>query len=229
MADDRRPAALLFDMDGTLIDTEHLWLEAETAVMAGFAVQWTAQDQAHCLGGPLGRVADYMAIRAGVAGSSDDIAVRLLAHVGDLFRREPLRWRPGARELLTSAHDAGIPCALVSATWRSVMQVALAQCAAELSGWAFDVTVAGDEVCEGKPHPEPYLRAAALLHVGIASCAVVEDSPVGVASGTASGAFVVAVPHLVTVPTGRRTVIVPSLTEVTLESIRLWMDDAPLA
>ena len=217
------PVALLFDMDGTLIDSEHLWLEAETSVMTELGVVWTADDQAHCLGGPLGRVADYMAMRAGISASSAQVGERLLARVGELFRREPLMWRPGARELLSTARDAEVPCALVSATWRSVMTVALDQCASELDGWAFDVTVAGDEVRQGKPHPEPYLTAADLLGVDIAACAVLEDSPVGVASGAASGAFVVAIPHLTGVPASERTVIVPSLVGVDLDRISAWM------
>jgi beta-phosphoglucomutase-like phosphatase (HAD superfamily) len=87
---------------------------------------------------------------------------------------------------------------------------------------AFDITVAGDEVDEGKPHPEPYLAAARLLGVPIEACIVIEDSPTGVASGQASGAYVVAVPHLVAIPQHPRRRVLESLDGVTLAELRGW-------
>ena len=87
---------------------------------------------------------------------------------------------------------------------------------------AFDTTVAGDEVDEGKPHPEPYLEAARRLGVDIDECVVIEDSPTGVASGQASGAYVVAVPHLVDIPPHERRRVIASLEGVTLADLRAW-------
>ena len=87
----------------------------------------------------------------------------------------------------------------------------------------FTITVAGDEVAHTKPHPRPYWQAAAALGVDIANCVVIEDSPTGVTSGQASGAFVIAVPHIAPVQADQRTVVVSSLTEVTLDRISEWI------
>ena len=218
-----QPAAILFDMDGTLVDTEHVWLEGEILTMDSLGGTWTPADQAICLGGPLERVADYMVAQSGTDISSDVVGSRLIATMETLFRREDPTWQPGARELLAAACSAGVPTALVSASWRDLMD---AVTEAVVRGFGFDpftVTVAGDEVSDTKPHPMPYWQAAAALGVDIANCVVIEDSPTGVASGQASGAFVIAVPHLAAVQADSRTVVVSSLTDVTLDRISEWM------
>jgi HAD superfamily hydrolase (TIGR01509 family) len=218
------PAAVLFDLDGTLLDSEDLWWQAECEVVQGWGGTWTRADQAHCLGGPLERVTAYMASSAGPGTSPEDIGARLLATMEALLRAGDLQWRPGALELLTECRAAGVPTALVSASHRRLLD-AVAEAVADHPGMphpAFDVTVAGDEVNQGKPHPEPYLEAARRLGVAIDDCIVIEDSPTGVASGQASGAFVVAVPHLVDVEAHPRRCVVETLDGVGLTQLRSW-------
>lgn len=218
------PAAVLFDLDGTLIDSEGLWWDAECRTVQTWGGTWTHEDQAHCLGGPLERVTTYMAERTRAPLSPDAISEMLLGTMEHLLRTGDLEWRPGALALLTQCRLEAVPTALVSASHRRLLD-AVADAVAHQPGVprpAFDVTVAGDEVNESKPHPEPYVEAARRLGLDIRDCVVIEDSPTGVASGQASGAFVVAVPHIVDIPQAPRRVVTASLEGVTLGDIRAW-------
>ena len=218
------PAAVLFDLDGTLLDSEDLWWDAECRVVSSWGGTWTREDQAHCLGGPLERVTTYMARETGSPHTPERIGAELLAEMESLLRSGELQWRPGGLELLTECRAAGVPTALVSASHRRLLD-AVADAVAHHPGMpdpAFDTTVAGDEVDQGKPHPEPYLEAARRLGVPIDDCVVIEDSPTGVASGQASGAFVLAVPHLVDIPPQERRHVIASLEGVTLDDLRAW-------
>jgi HAD superfamily hydrolase (TIGR01509 family) len=191
-----RPAAVLFDMDGTLIDSEGLWLAAEQDVMGRLGASWSEADQRHCLGGPLERVADYMVARSGTDLTSETVGAMLLDGMEERFRAEPVTWRPGAQALLIDARAEGIPTALVSASWNRLIDALRARIDGEIGQSAFDVVVAGDEVDQGKPHPEPYLTAAARLGVDPSDCLALEDSPTGVTSAAAAGCRVVAIPHI---------------------------------
>ena len=106
-----RPAAVLFDMDGTLIDSEHLWLRAEILTMERLGGSWSEADQAACLGGPLERAVDYMIERAGGGHDPADVAGHLLDDMESLLRSSPLVWQPGARALLLDARSQDIPTA----------------------------------------------------------------------------------------------------------------------
>lgn len=195
------PAAVLFDMDGTLIDSEGLWLIAEQRTMSELGAGWDESDQAACLGGPLERVVSYMLARAGLEGSHGPaVEAALLGHIEGLFLSEPLIWRPGALELLGEARELGIPSALVTASWRRLIDAVHASMVREFGSDPFDVIIGGDEVEQSKPHPAPYLRAAECLGVPVARCLAIEDSPTGIAAAVASGAGVVAVPHLAAAP-----------------------------
>lgn len=219
--------AVLFDLDGTLIDSEGLWFRAECRVVDGLGGTWTPQDQAHCLGGPLERVSAYMVERTGSTRPAEDIGVELLDTMESLLRREPLEWRPGARELLAECRAQGIPTALVSASHRRLLDAVADAIARDVhadDGHAFRVTVAGDEVDNGKPHPEPYVAAARSLGVPIERCVVLEDSPTGVASGQGSGAFVVAIPHIVHIDRAPRRRVIDTLDGVTVAHLRQWRD-----
>lgn len=219
------PAAVLFDLDGTLIDSEGLWWVAECRVVAGLGGQWSPQDQQECLGGPLERVSTYMAQLTGTSVPVEEIGRRLLDEMEALLREGPLEWRPGAPELVRACHAQGVPTALVSASYRQLLHAVTEVVDRETGGRSFDVSVAGDEVSDSKPHPEPYLTAAALLGVNIADCVVIEDSPTGVAAGQASGAYVVAVPHMVDIEQAPRRTVCRTLSGVSLQDLARWMTE----
>ena len=115
------PAAVLFDLDGTLLDSEDLWWEAECRVVGGWGGEWTREDQAHCLGGPLERVTVYMAERTSAPHTPEAIGEELLAAMEGLLRAGDLSWRPGALELLTACRAGHVPTALVSASLRRLL------------------------------------------------------------------------------------------------------------
>ncbi|SHG21135.1 HAD family hydrolase [Geodermatophilus nigrescens] len=190
-------AAVLFDMDGTLVETEQHW----GAALFGLARR---------LGGELSPAA-----REATVGTSMRTALGILyadlgvdrehvweadaadveATVAGLLAGD-VPWRPGARELLTEVRAAALPTALVTTTPRALADLVIARISADLDVPPFDLTVCGDEVPARKPDPAPYLQATAALGVDPAACVVVEDSAAGVAAGLAAGAAVLGVPSL---------------------------------
>jgi HAD superfamily hydrolase (TIGR01509 family) len=182
------PAAILWDMDGTLIDTEPHWIEAETELCAAHGVVWTHEDGIGLVGNPLSISAVALQAR-GLDMPVPDIIDALLAHVAACVRRE-MPWEPDARRLLDWAVEREIPCALVTMSYRF-----LADALTDVAPY-FGTVVAGDDVTHGKPHPEPYLMAAERLGVPIERCLAIEDSPSGIRSANASGARAVGVRRL---------------------------------
>ncbi|HEX8345745.1 MAG TPA: HAD family phosphatase [Actinoplanes sp.] len=181
---------MLFDMDGTLVDSEKVWDVALTELAAHAGGELSAAARRAIIGSDM---ATTMRILHDDIGQPDRDATAdaawLNQRVLDLFARG-LVWRPGAAELLAAVRAAGLPTALVTSTARSLVEVALDTLGRE----NFDVVVCGDEVSVPKPDPAPYLTAAKLLGVPIGRCVAVEDSPTGVSSARASGAAVLAVP-----------------------------------
>jgi HAD superfamily hydrolase (TIGR01509 family) len=219
------PGAVLFDMDGTLIDSEHLWLQAEQRIMSDLGGSWTDADQGHCLGGPLERVAQYMIASVGSTRSVQQVGLDLMDEVEYLMRKEPIIWRPGARELLTEATELGISTALVTASWRRLVMALHERLAEDIGADPFTVIVPGDEVSRGKPHPDPYLSAMNLLGKVPIHCMAIEDSPTGVAAAVASGCRVVAVPHIAIIEAQLSLCVVESLEGETIQS--LWQGFTP--
>ena len=154
------PAAVLWDMDGTLVDTEPYWFAAEYRSVESFGNTWSDEHAHAVVGFDLFDTAGYIIKHGGVDLEPVAVVEYLLDAVIHACQ-ERLPWRPGARELLQELHSLGVPCALVTMSWRRFAEAVLA----ELPSNTFAATVFGDEVTHGKPHPEPYLKAAALLSI----------------------------------------------------------------
>jgi HAD superfamily hydrolase (TIGR01509 family) len=207
--------AVLFDMDGLLVDSEPLWFEVECSVMARLDGQWSEADQKALIGGSLPRTVSYLLDRASRPASREEVGRWLVDGMTSLLTSRPLVTRPGARELLAEVSAAGVPHALVTSSERPVMDAVLRRLDV-----AFDATVCADDVVRGKPDPEPYLRAAALLGADPPSCVALEDSPNGVASAEAAGCRLIAVPSLVPILPGPGRVVAASLSQVSLATLR---------
>jgi HAD superfamily hydrolase (TIGR01509 family) len=209
------PKAVLWDMDGTLVDTEPYWMNAEHELVGEYGGVWTDELAHQLVGNALLVSARIIRDNSPVTLSPEEIVDRLLESVIRQMR-EHIPWRPGAAELLNEAVSQGIPNALVTMSYKSFAQVM----ADELPEGTFAAIVTGDTVTHGKPHPEPYLKAAQLLGVDPADCLAVEDSPTGATSAVASGARTVAVPHIVDVPDDIGAAVVTGLEGQSLT--QLW-------
>lgn len=210
------PQAVLFDMDGTLVDSERVW---DTGI----------EELAGLLGGALDP-----AVRARMVGTNEDASVvMLLESLGIPLTEAPHRqtwlrtrmkelfaqgvdWKPGARELLLECRAAGIPTALVTSTPRELADVIIGLVGPE----KFDLTLCGDEVEQRKPDPEPYLTAAAKLGVDIERCVALEDSVSGVGSALASGAVTLAIPSEVELPVDLEVLRLDTLEGIDLAYLR---------
>lgn len=189
-----RPAAVLWDMDGTLVDTEPFWLAAETELVHAWGGHWSMEDSLTLVGSSLTNSARVLQSR-GVDLEPEEIVQLLTTRVLEQLE-ETVPWRPGSREMLTAVRESGVPTALVTMSIRRMAD----RIAASAGFPAFDVVIAGDEVTNGKPDPEAYLRAAIALDVEITDCIAIEDSEFGVAAAVASGATTLALPLHVRLP-----------------------------
>ena len=224
------PAAVLFDMDGTLVQTEDLWYDAEAEIMAALDVEWGPDHQAELVGGPLEAAVDYMVRHTDGALTHEAMMALLLDTMERNLRTRPVEWCPGARELLLALEVAGVPCALVSASWRRLVEAVHDAVLHEVGHEMFATSVAGDEGERTKPFPDPYLLAAERIGVDPAHCVVLEDSHTGVAAGVASGALVVAIPSLVPIEGTDGLHVVESLVQVTPTQLGAWSHEwAPRA
>jgi HAD superfamily hydrolase (TIGR01509 family) len=211
-----RLAAVLFDMDGLLVDTEPLWLQTETEIIARLGGQpWTPQDQHALLGGSLERTVGYLLQRATRPVPPQTVAEWIMDDISSRIRAAGAPLRPGARRLHEAVRSAGIPVGLVTSSQRRFMQAVL-----DSTGFVFDTTVCAQDVTATKPDPEPYQLAAKLLAADPARCVVLEDSPNGVAAGEAAGCKVVAVPSLLPIPEAPGRLVVSSLGELDPDRLR---------
>ncbi|WP_106181026.1 HAD family hydrolase [Prauserella shujinwangii] len=206
-------AAVLWDMDGTLVDSEKLWDIALYEAATWLGGELTEEQRGTLVGSNMDSTARYLLAvtdRAVTAAAVREVGQWIRDRTAALFTDE-LPWRPGAREALTAVRSAGITSALVTSTERSLTELALDTIGREF----FDITVCGDEV-DGlnKPHPEPYLRAARLLGADPERCVAVEDSPPGAESAVAAGCTVLVVPGEVPVEPGERRAFRSSLVGV---------------
>lgn len=192
--------AVLWDMDGTLVDSEKLWDVSLSELAHRLGGELSADTRAAMVGGSMDSTLARMFAEVGVAATPDATAEAgrwLTERTGELFGTD-LRWRPGAPEALRMARAGGLATALVTSTQRVLTERALDWIGRE----HFDVVVCGDEVTSPKPAPDPYLRAAQLLGVPPWRCVAVEDSPTGSTAAEAAGCVVLVVPNDVQVPDG---------------------------
>ncbi|HEY6798495.1 MAG TPA: HAD family phosphatase [Kineosporiaceae bacterium] len=188
----RLPAAVLWDLDGTLIDSEQYWDAATADLIAAHGRTWSQAHSDALIGNDLLTSARYIKRHGGVELPAPMIVDILVDGVTERLARH-LPWRPGARELLAELTELDVPCALVTMSYRRLADAVVAA----LPAGSFAAVVAGDDVSHGKPHPEPYLTAAARLQVAPADCVAIEDSPTGLASAVAAGVPALGVAHLV--------------------------------
>lgn len=194
-ADGSALQAVLLDMDGTLVDTEGFWWDVEVEVFAGLGHTLDDSWRHVVVGGPMTRSAGFLIEATGADIALPELTVLLNQGFEDRIGRS-LPLMPGATRLLAELSAHRIPTALVSASHRRIIDRVLDS----LGPRHFALTVAGDEVPRTKPHPDPYLFAAAGLSADPARCAVVEDTATGVAAAEAAGCQVVAVPSVAPIP-----------------------------
>jgi HAD superfamily hydrolase (TIGR01509 family) len=203
--------AVLLDMDGTLVDTEGFWWDVEVEVFASLGHTLDESWRHVVVGGPMTRSAGFLIEATGADISLDELTVLLNDGFEERIGRA-LPLMPGAGRLLAELYEYEIPTALVSASHRRIIDRVLAS----LGAHHFRLTVAGDEVPRTKPHPDPYLAAAAGLGADPTRCAVIEDTATGVAAAEAAGCRVVAVPSVAPIQPALRRTVVGSLEEVDL-------------
>ena len=206
---DARPAAVLWDMDGTLIDSEPLWLDAELAMLGRYGIDLTPEVRESLIGSGLSAAAARFQELGVPLGIDEIIAEWTAGVVAGLAASEPL-WRPGAVELLESLQREGIPCALVTMAVREIADAVIAM----LPSGLFAAVIGGDEVEHEKPHPYPYLAGAEMLGVDARDCVALEDSVTGVRSAHASGAVAIGIPNLLDLSVAPAHEIWPTLAGV---------------
>jgi HAD superfamily hydrolase (TIGR01509 family) len=184
------PHAILFDLDGLLVDSEVVWARAENAMMERWGAPWTEVDQHACRGTGIPETARRMAARAGRAFDEARDPEALVDTF--LSLASTIEDKPGARELVLSAREAGLPIAVASSSPLRVVRTVLE--ARSLLG-LFDALATGDEVARTKPDPALFLLAARRLSTAPERCLVLEDSLPGVIGAKNAGIPVIAVPE----------------------------------
>jgi HAD superfamily hydrolase (TIGR01509 family) len=208
------PAAVLWDMDGTLVDTEPYWIQTEFDLAEKYGGTWSEAHALNLVGNDLLDSGRYISEHMGIDLSPEEIVEALLD--GVVHRVEDdVPWRPGAVDLIATVREAGIPSALVTMSYERFVAPILAQLPPE----TFRVVVTGDRVTQGKPHPEPYLTAAAALGLRPEDCLAIEDSNTGARSAEAAGCLVLVVENHVPVLQTDRRVFADSLAGLDLAAV----------
>ncbi|MGA8116936.1 MAG: HAD family phosphatase [Actinocatenispora sp.] len=209
-------AAVLFDMDGTLVDSEKVWTVALNELADRLGGRLSDEARARMVGTNMSQSMTILHVDIGCTDLDPTVSVDWLeTRMGELFAAG-LVWKPGARDLLAAVSAAGIPAALVTATRRRLVETALETIGRQY----FAAVVCGDDISETKPHPEPYRTAAALLDAPPARCVAIEDSPTGLASATAAGCVVLGVPSEVDLAGTPGVTLVDSLIGIDVPYLR---------
>jgi HAD superfamily hydrolase (TIGR01509 family) len=209
---DKSAAAVLFDLDGLLVDSEPVWFEVEAAAVERLGGSWAPEHQAALIGGTIDASCRYMIQHTGAHITVDELSRQLIEEMVRRFRAD-LPVHAGALELVDAVRAARVPTGLVSSSYRILVDAALDR----LGRHRFDVTVAGDEVVKGKPDPEPYRTACDRLGVPPQATVVLEDAASGVAAAEAAGCAVVAVPSVAPIKATRCRAVVQRLLDIDLD------------
>lgn len=206
----------MWDMDGTLVDTEPYWIHAELELAARDGGQWTHEDGLTLVGNDLIFSAQQLRERGGIKGTDEEIVADLLSRVIAQVREHGIPWRPGAQALLAAITAAEIPCALVTMSYANLANVVVEG----LPAGSFHAVITGDMVSNGKPHPEPYLTAAQTLQVDPSLCVAIEDSVTGLTSAETAGMRTLGVKFLVDIPAASARSRVATLEHINVDDIR---------
>lgn len=206
--------AVFFDMDGLMVDSEPEWFLSEIEVTKPFGYTWLEFDQIACLGGPLSKVGQYMFDRCGQQNSPEYFTQTLIdTQVARMRGNTPTM--PGAVKLVRELQSHGVKTALVSASPRNIVDAVLDNLGHDL----FPFSISSDDVVKTKPDPEAYLKAADMSGTNISNCLVFEDSITGMSAAMASGAYLVAVPHFVSIEESARVRVIKSLEQLSFPKL----------
>lgn len=201
--------AVFFDMDGLVVDSEPEWFQSEIEVTAPFGYTWLVQDQVECLGGPLSKVGQYMFDKCGQQQSPQFFTQTLIdTQVARMRGNTPTM--PGALELVKELQSHGIKTALVSASPRNIVDAVLDNLGHSL----FPFSISADDVKRTKPDPECYIKAASMSGSEVRNCLIFEDSLTGMNAAIASDAYLIGVPHLVSIEESERARVIKSLEQL---------------
>ena len=209
--------AVLFDMDGLLVDSEPLWTIGEIEFAEQLGGTWSDDLKTAIIGTRLDTAIETILEWYGLPGGAAEVdraMTFLLNRMVELYH-DQLPVMPGALELVDALREAGVSTALVSSSYRVLVNSALDS----VGHHRFDVSVAGDEVTAGKPDPAPYLAACEQLGVRPGAAIALEDAMSGVRSAEAAGCHVVAVPWLSPIEPGPRRTVIASLKELTVDRL----------
>lgn len=212
--------AVFFDMDGLMVDSEPEWFKSETEVTGQFGYRWTEDDQVHCLGGPLTRVGQYMHDKCDGA-QTPEYFTQALIDTQSLRMRGNTPTMPGALELVQDLQAHGIKTGLVSASPRNIVDAVLDNLGHDL----FPFSISSDDVEKTKPNPDCYLKAAVMTSSKIDNCLVFEDSLTGMQAATSSGAYLIAVPHLVKIEESAKVRVISSLEQMSFTTLKTLFSD----
>jgi HAD superfamily hydrolase (TIGR01509 family) len=212
--------AVFFDMDGLMVDSEPEWFLSEIEVTKPFGYTWLEADQIACLGGPLSKVGQYMFDKCGQQKSPQYFTQTLIdTQVARMRGNTPTM--PGALELVKELQSHGVRTALVSASPRNIVNAVLDNLGHDL----FPFSISADDVTRTKPDPEGYLKAAAMSGSDISNCLIFEDSLTGMNAAIASSAYLIGVPHLVSIDESERVRVIKSLEQLSYSRLKnLKMD-----
>jgi HAD superfamily hydrolase (TIGR01509 family) len=207
--------AVFFDMDGLMVDSEPEWFLSEIDVTKPFGYTWLEVDQIACLGGPLSKVGQYMFDKCGQQQSPQYFTQTLIdTQVARMRGNTPTM--PGAIELVRELQSHGVKTGLVSASPRNIVDAVLDNLGHEL----FPFSISADDVKKTKPDPEGYLKAATMSGSEISNCLIFEDSLTGMNAAIASGAYLIGVPHLVTIEESKRIRVIKSLEQLSYSKLK---------